>query len=109
MTTLTEVFPYFSLSCKVNARVKPAKTGPALFLVFVLLYDFFVLFYVFLCSLYCRFCDVSGIVYVYMCTEQLPPSVYPIAVKYIPYHISHTTFLVFVLGIEICPIYLHIL
>jgi hypothetical protein len=25
--TLTEVFPCFSLSCKENARVKPAKTG----------------------------------------------------------------------------------
>jgi len=25
--TLTEVFPCFFLSCKVNARVKPAKTG----------------------------------------------------------------------------------
>jgi len=30
MTTLTEVFPCFFLSCKANARVKPAKTehGP---------------------------------------------------------------------------------
>jgi len=27
MTTLTEVFPFFFLSCKANARVKPAKTG----------------------------------------------------------------------------------
>jgi len=27
MATLTEVFPCFFLSCKVNARVKPAKTG----------------------------------------------------------------------------------
>ena len=27
LTTLTEVFPCFFLSCKVNARVKPAKTG----------------------------------------------------------------------------------
>jgi hypothetical protein len=25
--TLTEVFPCFSLSCKANARVKPAKMG----------------------------------------------------------------------------------
>jgi hypothetical protein len=25
--TLTEVFPYFFLSCKANARVKPAKMG----------------------------------------------------------------------------------
>jgi hypothetical protein len=27
MTTLTEVFPCFFLSCKAHARVKPAKTG----------------------------------------------------------------------------------
>jgi hypothetical protein len=27
MPTLTEVFPCFFLSCKANARVKPAKTG----------------------------------------------------------------------------------
>ena len=27
MTTLTEVFPCFFLSCKANARVKPAETG----------------------------------------------------------------------------------
>jgi len=27
MTTLSEVFPCFFLSCKANARVKPAKTG----------------------------------------------------------------------------------
>ena len=27
MTTLTEVFPCFFLSCNANARVKPAKTG----------------------------------------------------------------------------------
>jgi len=27
MSTLTEVFPCFLLSCKANARVKPAKTG----------------------------------------------------------------------------------
>jgi hypothetical protein len=30
MTTLTEVFPCFFLSCKANARVKPAKTGHGL-------------------------------------------------------------------------------
>jgi hypothetical protein len=27
MATLIEVFPCFFLSCKVNARVKPARTG----------------------------------------------------------------------------------
>jgi len=86
MTTLTEVFPCFFLSCKANTRVKPRKDGtrPALFLVVVSLYVFFfLLFCVFLCSLYCLFCEVSCIVCVYMCTEQLPPGGYPVAVKYI--------------------------
>ena len=93
MTTLTEVFPCFFLSCKANSRVKPAKTGhgPALFPVFVLFYIFFcvvlpifVLFYVVLCcSMYCLFCDVLCIICVYMCTEQLPQAVYSTAVKYI--------------------------
>jgi len=27
VATLTEIFPCFFLSCKANARVKPAKTG----------------------------------------------------------------------------------
>ena len=38
--------------------------------------------------MYCLLCDVLCIVCVYMCTEQLPPGGYPIAVKYIiSYHI----------------------
>jgi len=49
--TLTEVFPCFFLSCKANARVKPAKTvhGPhsSKFLC---------------CSMYCLFCVVLCIV-----------------------------------------------
>jgi len=40
----------------------------------------FVLFYVFLCSMYCC---VSFSVCVYMCTVLLPPGGYPFAVKYI--------------------------
>jgi len=41
----------------------------------------------FLCSMYCLACNVPCIVCVYMCTEQLPPGGYPIAVKYIiSYH-----------------------
>jgi len=32
--------------------------------------------------MYCLFCDLLSIVCVYMCTEQLPPGGYPIAVKY---------------------------
>jgi hypothetical protein len=103
---LTEVFPWFFLSCKANARVILAKMGHGphssklVVIVFVLsllvllfmgiLYYFmniFILFYVNLCysiilyySMYCL------CVYVY---KPLPPGVYPIAVdKYIiSYHI----------------------
>jgi hypothetical protein len=51
--------------------------------------NFLLLLYAFLCcSMYCLFCDVLCIVCVYMCTEQLPPGGYPIAVKYI---ISYNT------------------
>jgi hypothetical protein len=35
------------------------------------------------CSIYCLLRDVPCIVCVYMCTEQLPPGGYPIAVKFI--------------------------
>jgi hypothetical protein len=82
MTTLTEVFPCFFLSCKANARVKPAETGhrPHNSLVVVL-------FYVFFCvSIYCLFCNVPCIVCVYMCTEQLPPGGYSILQLNISYH-----------------------
>jgi hypothetical protein len=42
--TLTEVFPCFFLSCKANARVKPAKAGhcPHSSKIFVLFYLLFV-------------------------------------------------------------------
>jgi hypothetical protein len=40
------------------------------------------------CSMYRLFCDVPCVVCVYMCTEQLPPGAYPIAVKYEVYHIK---------------------
>ena len=71
----SEVFPYFFLSCKANARVKLAKTGhgphPSL-----------------CCSVV--ICVVPCIVCVSMCMVLLPPGVNPIAVyKYIiSYHIS---------------------
>jgi hypothetical protein len=42
------------------------------------------------CSMYCLFCDFPCIVCVYMCTEQLPPGGYPIAVKFIISYIIHT-------------------
>ena len=35
--------------------------------------------------MYCLFCDVPCVVCVNMCTEQLPPGGYPIAVKYYIY------------------------
>ena len=43
ITTLTEVFPCFFLSCKANARFKTRKDGAvsALFLIFLLSYVFF--------------------------------------------------------------------
>jgi hypothetical protein len=74
-----------NLSCKANARVKPAKTGTARTLPnFCVVLYIFVLFCVFLCcSMYCLFCVVLCIVCVYMCTVLLPPGGYSIAVKYI--------------------------
>ena len=95
MTTLTEVLPCFFLSCKANARVKPAKTGhgphSSQINCVVLCIVCFVSFYVFLCcSIYCLFCVVLCTVCVYMCTVLLPPGGYPIAVKcIISCHISY--------------------
>jgi len=72
MPSLTEVFPYFFLSCKANTRVKPVKTvrGPHCSKLLC-------------CCTYCLFCVVLCIVCVYMCTVLLPPGGCPIAVKYI--------------------------
>ena len=74
--TLTEVFPYFFLSFKANARVKLAKTGHGphssklVICVFPLLFVLFYVLFVCKCVLYC--------------TVLLPPGVNPIAVnKYI--------------------------
>jgi len=80
MTTLTEGFPCFFLSCKANTRIKSAKTGTARTLPnFCVVLCIFVLFYV-------LFCDVLCIVCVHMCTVLMPPGGYPIADKYIIYH-----------------------
>jgi len=53
--TLTEGFSCFFLSCKTNARVKPAKTGhgPHSSKIFVLLYVLFVLCRSVYCSCVC--------------------------------------------------------
>ena len=77
--TLTEVFPCFFLSCKANARIKPAKTGHGPHCSKILC-----------CSMYCLFCVVLCTICVEMCSILLPPAVNPIAVdKYISYHIIH--------------------
>ena len=53
MTTLTEVFPCFFISCKANARVKPAEMGHGPHSSQLLCYSMY-----FLCPMYCLFCDV---------------------------------------------------
>jgi hypothetical protein len=82
--TLNELFPCFFLSCKANARVKPAKLGTdrtklPIFSCCSMYCLFFVLFYVLfvLCrSVYCLCANVY-----WMCIVLLPPGGYPIAVK----------------------------
>jgi hypothetical protein len=81
MTTLTKVFPCFFLSCKANARVKPAKTGHGPHSSLFLCCSMY-----FLCSVYfCVLCIVCFVTFpvLHVCIEQLPPGGYPIAVKYI--------------------------
>jgi hypothetical protein len=57
MTTLTEVFRFFFLSCKGKCQSKTRKDGvqPALFLIFMLFHVLFVLFYIFFCVFLCIF------------------------------------------------------
>jgi hypothetical protein len=70
-------------TCKDGARPHTLPNFWVVLCIFCVL-CIFVLFYVFLCcSMYCLFCDLLCIVCVYMCTELLPPSGYPISVKYI--------------------------
>jgi hypothetical protein len=58
--TLTEIFPCFFLSCKANARVKPAKMvhGPHSSKIFVLFYILFVLSFsvLFVCKCVLYYC-----------------------------------------------------
>ena len=75
--TLTEIFPCFFLSCKANARVKPAKTGhgphSSTLVVICVVRLLFVLFYV-----------------LFVCKCVLPPGDNPIAVnKYIVYLLTY--------------------
>ena len=64
MTTLTEVFPCFFLSCKANAKVKPAKTVRTLpnFCVVLCIVCFvsFCVFFVCVCVLYCTVLYAPG-------------------------------------------------
>jgi hypothetical protein len=55
---------------------------------FCSVYFLFCSMYFLCCSMWCLFCDLSCIVCVYICTEQLPPGCYPIAVKYTSISIS---------------------
>jgi len=87
VATLTEGFPCFFLSCKANARVKPAKTGygphSSKFSC---------------CSIYCLFCVVLCTVCVYMCTVLLPLGGYPIAVnKYRMFNLKVDCILIWVI------------
>jgi hypothetical protein len=92
MTTLTGVFPCFFLSCKVYSRVKPAKTGHGphsskllcCSMYFLCCSMYFLCCSMYFCVVICIVCFVTfSVLFVCMCTEQLPPGGYPIAVKYI--------------------------
>ena len=99
MTTLTEGFPCFFLSCKANARVKPAKTGHGQHSSKFLCCScsmYFLCCSMYFCVVICIACFVSfSVLFVFgwMCTVLLPPGGYPIAVNkyiisyYISYHI----------------------
>jgi len=92
MTTLTEIFLCFFLSCKANSRVKPAQDGarPALFVIFVLFCVFFVLSYVFLFFL-CIVCFVSfSVLFVCKCVLYYCHWVVTqLQLTNIPYHIIY--------------------
>ena len=78
MTTLTEVFPCFFLSCKANAWVKLAKTGhgphSSTLVVICVVWLSFVLFYV-----------------LFVCKCVLPPGDNPTAVNIVYIVSSHIT------------------
>jgi magnesium-transporting ATPase (P-type) len=95
MATLTEISPCFFLSCKANARKKPAKTGHGPNSSSFLCSSMY-----FCIVLYCLFCVVLFIVCMYMCTVLLSTGGYTIAFKYIiSYHISYGIISYFILYI----------
>ena len=87
MTTLTEFFPCFFLSCKANARVKLTSRGTVrtlqnyLSLCCAIVFLFVVIV---LCSYLCCSVIIVLLYVLIVCTVTLPPGVNPIAVdKYI--------------------------
>jgi hypothetical protein len=83
---LTEVFPCFFLSCKANARAKPANTGHGPHSFPFLCCSMYFLCSMYFCVVLCIVCFVSfSVLFVctYVCTELLPPGGYPLAVKHI--------------------------
>ena len=84
MTTLAEGFPCFFVSCKANARVKPAKTGhgphSSLFMYFSM--------HFLCCSMYCLFCVVHCI-FVCICVLYYCHRVATKLQLNISYHISY--------------------
>jgi len=69
MTTMTEVFPCFFLSCKANARVTPAKTGHGPHSSqFLCCSMYFLCCSMYLCVVLCIVCFVSfSILFVCIC------------------------------------------
>ena len=90
LTTLTEVFPCFFLSCKANARVKLAKSehGPhsSKLVVIVLCYRVYAVLLLLCCALICVVLLLFVLFYVLIvCTVTLPPGVNPVAVTNISF------------------------
>jgi len=107
MTTLTEVFPCFFLSCKANARVKPTKMGAARTLPnFCVVLCIFLCCSMYFCVVLCIACFVMfSVLFVCICVLNYCHWVAtPIAVKYIISYISNTFILNTAILIGICTI-----
>jgi hypothetical protein len=91
ITTLTEVFPCFFLSCKANARVMPAKTGhgPQFSYFFVALCIFCIALCIF-CVVLCDVCFVTfPVLFVCICVLNTCHRVVTQLQLNISYHIFH--------------------
>jgi hypothetical protein len=68
MATLTGVFPCFFLSCKANARLKPAKTGHGPHSSKCLCCFMYLFCYIYFCVILCIVCFVSfSVLFVCIC------------------------------------------